>query len=166
MRGKAEEVKRAEAAVAAAQKRADELEARILKLDEDAAIEQGKYKELYESQKTRAEELESKHNALVERETKRLKEIADSNKERRKALPKELQELIPSGLSADAEALQLNRLEAITGGGEDGGSGIFSGMPRPKKRQQTADEEISALHKRCADVQLGRRPIGDPGGSK
>lgn len=71
--------------------------------------EQGKAKELLQL-------LESERSAratLEKRETDRLAKVVASNDLRIKALPENLQALVPPGLDADSTADQIGRLEAL-----------------------------------------------------
>jgi hypothetical protein len=75
--------------------------------------EAGKFKELHEAAEAKIKDLEGQLGGLTQKETARLEALAEQNEARKKALPKDLRDLVMPGLTPDQLADQLNRLEAV-----------------------------------------------------
>jgi hypothetical protein len=168
LRGQGKALKEALAQLEAERAQRAELEAAQRAAADSALAEQGKFKELFEKTEAEKKALEEQHNALVARETARVEALTKANKERRKALPDPLTDLIPSGLSPDAEAEHLVKLEKHLAdlekaAGTAPGNGAFSSGVRPPGQSQTEEQRLEALRKRAADAQLGRKPSNDRG---
>lgn len=75
------------------------------------AEEQGKFKSLYDETQAKLTAAEALVEEFQGRETTRADSLKASNKERLEALPEDLRDLVPDGLSPDATAKQIARLE-------------------------------------------------------
>lgn len=89
------------------------IESERAEADRAAAEEAGEYRKLYEDLKAKHGAAAEQLAALQSAETARLETLVQSNNDRIVALPEHLRGLIPDGLSPDATASQIARLEAL-----------------------------------------------------
>lgn len=75
-----------------------------------AAEEQGRFKDLYEAEKSKVSTYESQLSEYQEREQSRLAALADRNTQRIEALPEQFKALVPEGLGPEAVAGWLDRV--------------------------------------------------------
>lgn len=107
-----------------ARARAEAEELRTWKAEQEAAQEaakikaleeQGKWKELAAAKAAEADKYKSSYEVLQKAEVARLETLTKTNKARLEVLPENIRVLMPDGLTADAAAAQLAKLESFAG---------------------------------------------------
>jgi hypothetical protein len=116
----------------AAEARVAELEAEKSKAAEDAAAKRGEFEDLYKTAADSLKSITAERDTLLGERTARLDALKASNEEAKKALPEELQALVPEGLSPDATAKQIARLAKLGGEGLPTGGKTKAGKDKPK----------------------------------
>lgn len=148
-----------QAALAAERKQRQALEAQLeqfkavqQKAAEEAAAKRGEFEQLYTSTKVQLEALQAERDALASEKASRLEAIAAENKARLEKLPENMRALVPEGLSPEAAAAQIRRLESVLA--DDTPRGGFPRRPGPPK----GEEEIPA----AAVAEAERLGYSDP----
>ncbi|MEL6347731.1 MAG: hypothetical protein AAFV53_31790 [Myxococcota bacterium] len=121
-----------------AEERARKLEEQEAERRRKAEEEKGEFKSLYEQEKAERAEEKAELEALRKEKADREAQLKTTNKERLDKLPDALKALVPEGLSSEAMAQQIGRLERMAGD-EDQPSGTF----RPGRKKKS-DAKIPA----------------------
>ena len=90
-----------------------EIEAAQRKREEEAAAKRGEFEQLYSTSKTELEAAQARLAELEAAEKARTERLTAANAEALKALPENLRALVPDGLSPEAAAAQIAKLNAI-----------------------------------------------------
>ena len=137
------------------------------KAQEDAdAAKRGEYKSLYEAEKARADEAAGRLTAFEAAEASRVTAISTRNAERIGLLTNEQRGLVPDGLSPEATALHLDRLDAIlrsgagtaaAGGGRASGGSASGDVLTPEERAWAETYQDGDLIKKGVGVAVVRQ---------
>jgi hypothetical protein len=131
----------------AAEKRLAKIEADQKKAAEERQKKAGEYEALYTSYKAEVDPQLAELAELRAEKTARIEALKTSNAERLSALPEEWQEMVPDGLSPDALAGQLSKIEKRLGAEQERPGGPPRIRPPKKERAHIPAEHKEQVEK-------------------